>query len=229
MASLVLTFEDPNQTVMTEPGALCYVRGPMRRGEVQLEGGIMAGLGRKLAGQTFFANQYALREGAAPGTKGKVVLGASYPGGVLRMDIKPGEEYIASRGSLLAWTSGVQVRMRVKLSGLVPWGTDEGFVLPKVSLKQGVAQGTVWLASYGSLEVHDLAQGEELLVDNGLMLAMPASAPFERVKLGRGWASTILGGEGLGMRFVGPMRICTQSKRIEDFAHVLEDYLPDRG
>jgi uncharacterized protein (AIM24 family) len=71
-----------------------------------------------------------------------------------------------------------------------------------------------------------------LLVDNGLFLACVRPAGnsgklYSIVKLGKTLISSLLGGEGLGMKFQGPATVYTQSHNLNDLAGMIAARLPE--
>ena len=50
----------------------------------------------------------------------------------------------------------------------------------------------------------ELKDKEEIIIDNGYFLACNKKMDYTIEKLGKTMASTFLGGEGYGMKFIGP-------------------------
>lgn len=124
-------------------------------------------------------------------------------------------------------SSWLLVAGKMNWRGLFEVGQDSGFVLPKIVC--GAAPGCVFLTGYGTIRRHDLQAGETLLVNNGRFLAARITSPrplYTVVKLGKTVLSSLLGGEGLGMRFVGPGEVYTQSHDFEDLVRLISTRLP---
>ena len=118
---------------------------------------------RMFAGQSLFQN-------VLTGT-GTVVMAAPYPGRVTVLELKPGDEFMINRSSFVCCDPGVQVSGTLVPIGLVGFGQEEGFVVPKVVLREGVPSARVWIAAYGYHTKHVLGRGQTLRVDNGAWLA----------------------------------------------------------
>ena len=228
----------PGQTIVSNGGALAYMREGVRRGELKLGGGALDFLKRAVAGQSMLQTTYT---GLASGRR-LVTFASPVPGDILRLELAPGQSAVVSRESYLAGSPTVAVGGKLNWRGVFGVGQDEGIVLPKLTCtpieKRGgdpaPAVGTAWLGSYGAFQRHELQPGESLLVDNGLFLACvrPAGDTGDRplytvVKLGQSIMSSLLGGEGLGMRFDGPATVYTQSHNLNDLAAMVAARLPD--
>jgi uncharacterized protein (TIGR00266 family) len=219
---------EPGQRILSNGGSLAYMREGVGRGTLTLGGGLFTPLKRAAAGQSLLQVAY---EGLPEGQGRRLVTFASQvPGDVLQLDLTPGQKAVVSRESYMAGAPSVSVGGKFNWRGVVSFGQDEGLVLPE--LKCEGAAGTAWLGAYGAFQRHDLEAGESLLVDNGLFLACVADGPqasqplYTVVRLGQTLASSLLGGEGLGMKFAGPATVYTQSHNIHDLASVIAKRLP---
>ena len=85
------------------------------------------------------------------------------------------------------------------------------------------------MAAYGSFKKIVLGQGEEIIIDNGYFLAAEKNFEYDVVKLGKTLTSSFFGGEGFGMKFVGPGTVYMQSKNLTNFALTLSSYMPSKG
>jgi uncharacterized protein (TIGR00266 family) len=206
-ASLVVNLQS-GQSILASPGSLIYLRGNVQKGDVALKGLGRAFL-RSLGGEDFFLNTYT---GA-----GEVCFSSDIPGDIIAIPLAEGESYLLSQGCFLAATPNITLSAGARWRGLLGIGQDEGFLLPKAECPKGTGPGVLWLAGYGSFKRHDLAAGERLIVDNGIFLACPSSVSYTLETLGRTMISTVFGGEGFGMQFVGPATVYTQSKNLGDF------------
>ena len=204
------------QAILAEAGALQRMREGVERGRAKL-GGVIAAVARAAADESAFLVEYRAGEDRAASAAARTVVFASaLPGGVQALKLRPGESYKLARGAFLAASPGVVVSGTLNWKGLLPFGNDTGFVLPEAKHK-GQGEATLFVSSFGAPAKHELGPGESLLVDNGLFLACPSDVGYEVVKLGRTLVSSILGGEGLGMKFAGPCVVYTQSRNMDQF------------
>lgn len=211
---LVLDIQ-PGQVIHTSPGSLIYLRGDIEKGELEV-GGIGKAFARALGGQNLLLTKY---KGGPNG--GKVALGSALPGDIISIDLAPKQDIIVSRGSFLCCTSNLEVTATTRMQGILGVGQDEGFVLPVIRANE--TGGRVWLCSYGSFERIDLDTNEVAVLDNGTFLACPANLNYQIVRLGKTLLSSLAGGEGLGMQFVGPASLYLQSKNINDFHAIIRN------
>jgi uncharacterized protein (AIM24 family) len=98
----------------------------------------------------------------------------------------------------------------------------EGLMLTKIIAE---SEGDVWIGGYGYVERHELAPGQEFVVDNGVMMAYNADIQHKVSKVGGG-KSFLLGGEGIVIRYTGPGVVYTQNREIGLLASLVYPYLP---
>ncbi len=166
-----------------------------------VEGGLLRGLTRMVAGEKFFF-QYltALR------VDGEVLLGHSLPGGIVDVELDGSYGLRVQKDGFLAATDGVEINTKMQnLSQGIFSG--EGFFVLNVSGK-----GTVFLSSYGAIHAVNLAEGEEFIVDNGHVVAWADYMQYQITKASNGWINSIMSGECLVCRFRGPGIILIQTR-----------------
>ena len=82
----------------------------------------------------------------------------------------------------------------------------EGFIMQRFS-----GSGIVFIEIDGSLEVKELARGEQIIVDTGILAAMDATCSMDIKSVG-GVKNTLLGGEGLFNTVItGPGKVSLQT------------------
>ena len=212
---------------MSNGGSLAYMREGVERGKLE-SNGIFGMVKRALGGQSFFLVSYKGLDLPTAASR-RVTFSSPVPGDILRLDMGVGARVIVSRESYMAGSPSINVSGKLNWRGMFELGQDEGLVLPE--LKCDGTPGTAWLGAYGSFQRHDLKAGNTLLVDNGLFLACvrPTGSSgklYTVVKLGKSFISSLLGGEGLGMKFEGPATIYTQSHNLNDLAGMIAARLP---
>ena len=87
-------------------------------------------------------------------------------------------------------------------------------------------RGTVFLSSFGAIHAINLAAGEEVIVDNGHLVAWPDYMSYHIEKASSGWISSMISGEALVCRFRGPGTILIQTRKPEGFQRWLMGMLP---
>jgi len=187
--------------------------------ETKSAGGVMRGLKRKFSGESMFQNFFSLADGAPPGT---IAFAHGAPGDIVHLHLEKGEEWTLSRDAYICGTPSVAVTS--KLGGFKSVLGGEGLVLTKIMAE---AEGDVWIGGYGFVERHELAEGQEFVCDNGVMMAFQTYMQHRVSKVG-GKKSFVLGGEGIVIRYTGPGVVYTQNREIGLLASLIVPYLPVR-
>lgn len=191
---------------------MIYTKGNIGKSEVQLQG-IIKSVARFFSNEEVFLEKYT-----GPGI---VAVGSSIPGDIIMITLQPGESFILSRSSFLACTANVEVSAGFRLRGVIGVGQEEGFVLPTVTCPENSEQpGFVWVAAYGTFKKHVIKAGDSILVNNGMFLACNEKIKYELETAGRSIIGSLVSG-GLGMKFVGPCEIYTQSKNLNILADTI--------
>ena len=182
----------------------------------KMEGGILQGLARKfLAGESFFFQELVASRG-----KGEAILGPPLPGGIIDVALNGDYNLIVQKDGYLASTSDIQVDTKLQnlAKGLF---SGEGFFILKLS-----GRGTVFLSSYGVIHPINLQVGEEVLIDNGHLVAWPDYMSYSIEKASSGWFSSITSGEGLVCRFRGPGTVLIQTRNLKSFEEWVKGMIP---
>ena len=87
-------------------------------------------------------------------------------------------------------------------------------------------RGTVFLSSFGAIHAINVDPGEELIVDNGHLVAWPDYMQYRIEKASNGWFSSITSGECLVCRFRGPGVVLIQTRKPEAFRQWMQKMLP---
>ena len=184
--------------------------------EGKMDGGVLKGLMRKfLAGESFFFQELAATRG-----DGKVLLGHQQIGGILDVELDGSYGLLVQKDGFMAGTEGIEVETKMQnlsqgfLSG-------EGFFILNVK-----GRGTVFLSSFGVIHPINLEAGEEVIVDNGHLVAWPDYMQYNIEKAATGWISSFTSGEGLVCRFRGPGIVLIQTRNPDSFSGWLQSMLP---
>lgn len=185
--------------VQAEPGALLYMRGQVAM-QTGTGGGLMAGVKRALAGDSFFLSQF---DGP-----GEVAFAAPYPGTIhpVAIGADAAQTWLCQRHSFLCCTPAVSVS--VALSQKLGYGmfSGEGFILQKLA-----GQGAALLHAGGHFIRMELAPGEQIRVDAGSVVAFDSRAGYT-IEFVKGVKNALFGGEGLFfIVLTGPAVVILQS------------------
>jgi len=175
-----------------------------------IEGGFMRGLTRMLAGEKFFFQYLSANRG-----DGEVLFGHSAPGGIIDVELDGSYGLQVQKDGFLAATNEIQIDTKVQnlMQGLF---SGEGFFILNVSGK-----GTVFLSSYGAIHAINLEPEEEVVVDNGHLVAWADYMHYSIEKASNGWGASIISGECLVCRFRGPGVVLIQTRNPKSFKNWL--------
>lgn len=179
---------------------------------------ILGGLARRMfTGESFFMQEITANRGP-----GYVILGHPAPGGIVAVDLDGSYNLrVQKEGFLAAVGGGIQVDTAVQnlAQGLF---SREGFFVVNIR-----GCGTVFLSSYGAIHTINLAPNEEIIVDNGHLVAWPDYMQYRIEKASSsGWVSSLMSGEGLVCRFRGPGAVLIQTRNPSAFGQWLRKMMP---
>lgn len=187
--------------------------------EGKMEGGVMGGLARVFgSGESFFFQELIASRGP-----GKVLFGHALPGGIMDVELDGSYGLRVQKNGFLAATQNIQVdtKMQNLMQGLF---SGEGFFILKISGK-----GTVFVSSLGVIHPINLESGEEVIIDNGHLVAWPDYMEYTIEKASKGWFSSITSGEGLVCRFRGPGVVLIQTRNPDSFTGWIRSLVPTRS
>ncbi|MGC9356612.1 MAG: TIGR00266 family protein [Anaerolineae bacterium] len=206
------------ESVYTESGGMAWMGGDIDM-KTDTKGGLMAGLGRKLAGESFFMTTYTCR-----GQRGFVTFTPEVPGKILPMDLNAGQVLICQRDAFMCAESSVKLEMHFRRKLGTGLFGGEGFILQKVT-----GPGKVFLEIPGELRSYTLQERQQIKVDPGHIAAFDASVSYD-ISSVKGVTNVLFSGEGLFLATLrGPGRIWLQSLPISNLARKLARYIPARG
>ena len=185
--------------------------------EGKMEGGLLGGIGRMLAGEKFFFQTLNAQRGS-----GEVLLAPSIPGDIVDVELDGTYDLVVQKDGFLAGTMGLEVssKMQNLMQGLF---SGEGFFTLKVGGK-----GTVFLNAYGGIHAINLEAGEERIIDNSHLVAWPAYMDYKIEKASSGWISSFTSGEMLVCRFKGPGVVLIQTRNPQGFGGWIKQFLPSK-
>jgi len=208
---------DKGETVKAESDAMVSMSTTVDV-EGKLEGGLLGGLGRMLAGEKFFFQTLDARRGP-----GEVLLAPSIPGDIVDVDLDGSYNLVVQKDGFLAASPGIEVasKMQNLMQGLF---SGEGFFTLKIG-----GRGTVFLNSYGAIHAINLEAGEERIIDNSHLVAWPDYMDYKIEKASSGWISSFTSGEMLVCRFKGPGVVLIQTRNPGGFGEWIKDLIPNKS
>lgn len=211
-------FLSKGESVYTESGGMAWMSGNVEM-NTGTRGGLMAGLGRKLAGESLFLTTYTCRS-----DEGMVTFTPEAPGKVLDFKLEPGQALICQKDAFMCAEDSVKLEMhfRKKLGAGLFGG--EGFILQKVT-----GPGTVFLEIPGEVREYALSAGETMQIDPGHIALFDPTVSYDIARV-RGVANVLFSGEGLFLaKLAGPGRVWLQTLPLSHLAGKLARYMPARG
>jgi uncharacterized protein (TIGR00266 family) len=204
------------ETCTAEAGALVAMDGSLEVATTthkKSRGGILRGVKRLLAGESFFLNHYS-----AGARGGEIIVASTLPGDMMAHQLQD-ENLIVQGGSYVASDSGIEIDLG--WHGLKSLFSGEGIFW--LHLK---GRGKVVLSSFGA--IFPVAVDGEHIVDSGHIVAFEETLDFTISKAGRSWIASFLGGEGLVCRFRGRGTLWCQSHNAPSFGRTLGPMLRPR-
>ncbi len=200
MQAVIITL-DQGEAVRAEAGAMLFMSDGIEM-ETSTGGGVMAGLKRAIAGESFFITTF---KSATP--KSEVAFAAPYPGKIIPLDLRAlGGTMLCQRDSYLCSAKGIEVSVAfTKRLGAGFFG-GEGFILQKLS-----GDGLAFVHAGGAIHKLTLGPGQSLRVDTGCLVAFQPSVGYD-IQLVGGIKTALFGGEGLFFaRMTGPGDVWVQT------------------
>lgn len=206
---------ESGESVKAEMGAMVAMSPNVElRGTV--DGGIMRGLGRMLSGEKFFFQELTAVRGQS-----EVLLSPGSMGDIQAIELDGSYRLYVQKDGFLAGTQGIQVNTKMQnlARGLF---SGEGFFIVEIS-----GRGTVFLSSFGAIHAVNLGPGEEMIIDNGHLVAWPDYMNYKIEKAASGWLSSLTSGEALVCRFRGEGVVLVQSRNPGSFGSWIRSFVPN--
>lgn len=206
------------ESVFTESGGMAWMSQGIEM-STGTRGGLMAGIGRALAGESLFMVTYACK-----GQSETVTFTPEAPGIILDMDLAPNQSLICQKDTFLCAEQSVQ--MEIHFSRRLGAGIfgGEGFILQKVT-----GPGKAFMAIPGAVIERNLAAGEKLLIDPGHIAMFEPSVDYD-INMVKGLKNVIFAGEGLFLAtLTGPGKVWLETMPIANLAAKIRKYIPTKG
>lgn len=206
------------ESVYTESGGMAWMSTGINM-STSTRGGLMAGLGRALAGESLFMVTYACEV-----ETGSIVFTPEAPGQLLEFQLQANQSLICQKDAFLCAEQSVQMKMHFrKQLGAGLFG-GEGFILQEIT-----GPGMVFLAIPGEVKERNLADGEQLLIDPGHIAMFQPSVKYD-IKMVKGIKNVLFAGEGLFLAtLTGPGRIWLETMPMSNLAAKIAKYIPRKG
>lgn len=206
---------DPGESALAEAGAMLYMTPQIQLDTIFGDGrrqekkkGIMdhvLGAGKRLiTGEGLFMTLFTHTGNTG---KEKVAFAAPYAGKIIPMDLsKIGGELICQKDAFLCAARGVALEIAFQKKIGVGLFGGEGFIMQRL-----VGDGQCFVHAGGTVFEYELAEGENVRVDTGCLVALLPSVKYD-VQFVGGVKTALFGGEGLFYAsLTGPGHVWLQS------------------
>lgn len=208
---------DAGESIVCEAGAMSWM-SPNMVMETS-GGGIGKMFSKAFSGEKMFQNIYT-----AQGGPGLLAMASSFPGDILAVEIKPGQEVICQKSAFLGATTGVELSIHFQKRIGAGFFGGEGFIMQKLS-----GSGMAFIEVDGSVVTKDLGPGQQIVIDTGYLAMMDGTCSME-IQTVKGFKNKMLGGEGFFNTVVtGPGRVSMQTMPVNQVAGVIAPFLPNRN
>jgi len=193
------------ESITGEAGAMTYMTPTIEVETRRRERSILGTIGLSILGrQSLFVNDFKALRG-----DGQIGFAAAPVGDIQTLKVEPGKGFIIQKAAYLASTNNIE--LDIKWEGFTKGIFGQGLFMIKT-----FGEGDLFINTFGAIDKHELAPGEELIVDNFHLVAFSDSCSYEVQQFG-GWKETILSGEGLITRIRGPGEVYIQTKNLREF------------
>ena len=212
LPALVIQLEE-GEGLVSESGGRTWCKGPIVT-ETKADGGIGKSLGRMFSGESLFLNHYKAN-GA-----GEIAFTSSFPGRIVSKELADGESIICQKRAFLCATEGTKLEVFFRRKASAGLLGGEGFIMQKVT-----GPGLAFFEIDGYSKEYDLAAGEELVCDTGVIALMDATCNMD-VRMVGSVKNAIFGGEGIVDTVVtGPGKVVLQTMPIYKVAMAIQPYI----
>ena len=172
----------------------------------KMDGGFGKALMRGFSGESFFLQYYEAEK-----KPGWVWLSAKVPGGVTAIDMDGTHDLLVHRNGFLAGSEQLQVSTTMQNLSR-GFFSGEGFFIVRVK-----GAGTAFISSFGAIKTLELADGEQVYVDFGHLVAWSDGVQYDVGVPAKGIWSALTTGQVLGCKFTGPGRVYVQTLSPYEF------------
>jgi uncharacterized protein (TIGR00266 family) len=196
---------EANERITGEAGALTYMTPNIdvqtRTREQSIFGTLKTSI---LGGQSLFVTDFT-----AQGGPGKLALVAAPIGDITKLEVNSSKGWIIQKSAYLASTQEIDLDVRWE-------GFSRGLFGQGLFMVKTTGDGDLFINTFGAIDKHELAPGEQLIVDNFHLVAFSDTCEYEVRKFGN-WKETILSGEGFVTHIEGPGDVYIQTKNLREF------------
>ena len=209
---------DRGESMYTERGGMAWMKGDIEM-NTNTRGGLLAGLGRALAGESLFMTTYTCKSG-----QGMITFTPEAPGRIMVFELTAGQSLICQKDAFMAAQEGVKLEAFFSKRLGAGFFGGEGFVLQKIT-----GPGVVFLEISGDVREYSLQAGEVMRIDPGHIALYEPSVDYS-IETVRGVKNVLFAGEGLFLATLkGPGKVWLQSMPINNLAAKIAQFIPNKS
>ena len=179
-------------------------------------GGLMAGVRRMLASESFFMSTYRTNDGRP----GEIGLAPTLAGEVTIIDCSGARRWLCAGGSYLGSSEGLLLDTQFQGARGALSGESLSFLAVE-------GRGDLIVSAFGSIREIDVSGA--LTVDTGHVVAFEESLEYTLGRAGGSWLQSFLASEGVTLTFSGYGRLLVQSHNPNEFGRALGGLMPPRS
>lgn len=215
MPAVEVTFDTVGESMYTQSGGMAWMSDGVEM-TTNTKGGLMKGLGRKLAGESMFMATYKAQKAGS-----SIAFAATAAGKIMALDVSANGGMICQKGAFLCAEEGVSLDITFSKKFSAGMFGGEGFILQDIK-----GSGIAFLEIDGDMVEKQLAPGEVIKVDTGNVVGFERSVGYE-IETVKGLGNILFGGEGLFLtKLIGPGRVILQTQNIAEFAGRIARFIP---
>ncbi len=208
----------PGETFTSEAGAMFRASDNIEidvTTRSKRRGGLLRGVRRMLAGESFFLSIYRTTDGRP----GEVGLAPTLTGDLALIECSGRSRWLCAGGSYLG--SSGELALDTEFQGIR--GVFSGESLSFLAVE---GRGDLLVSAFGSIRAINV--DGELTVDTGHVVAFEESLEYGLSKAGGSWLQSFLASEGVVLNFSGSGKIYVQSHNPHEFGKTLGGMMPPR-
>ena len=206
------------EAMYTESGGMAWMRGNIEM-DTNTKGGVMAGLGRALSGESLFMTTYTCQS-----PDGLITFTPEAPGKVLDVQLAAGQSLICQKDAFMCAQDSVKLEMHFRKKLGAGFFGGEGFILQKIT-----GPGFAFIEIPGEVRQYQLPAGATMQVDPGHIAMFEPTVDYDISRV-KGLKNIFFSGEGLFLATLkGPGKVWMQSLPIPNLAAKLARYMPSKS
>ncbi|MEO0949542.1 MAG: TIGR00266 family protein, partial [Cyanobacteria bacterium J06641_5] len=200
----------PEQSILVEASAMAAMDANLQM-KSRLKGGLLKGLGRALAGESLFINEFTAQR-----QQGTLHIAPAIPGDVRHYALDGQMGLIVQSGGFVACSPTIE--LETKFQGVKGFFSGESIFMLRAS-----GRGDLWFSSYGG--ILEIPISGEYVIDTGYIVAFEDTLDYGVEMISglsfRGLRTGLLGGEGLVCRLRGQGRAWIQARHLFNLLNFL--------